>query len=92
MYVDDAKTEIMTRIRSLDQEESFLRNKAEQHVTSANYCLDQADRLAMTRRQYELAVSDLGGEIETPKKKAKGKILVENSKTSHVVHVNAKTP
>jgi hypothetical protein len=91
MYVADAKTEMMTRIRSLDQEESFLRNKAEQHVTSANYCLDQADRLATTRRQYELAITDLGGEIEAPKGKAR-KIAVENSKSSHVVHVNAKTP
>jgi hypothetical protein len=89
MLVQDAVTELLRRIRELDQEESMLRREASNLVTSANYKLDQADRMATTRRQYEFAVSELG---EDPAK-VPTRIPVASVETApRTVHVNAVTP
>lgn len=88
MYVAPAETEMMTRIRALDQEESFLRRRASQRVTDANSDLDQADRLAQTRRQYEFALQQLGVD---PMPKSKKIPVKATPATARVVHVNAST-
>jgi len=85
MYVDTAQNEIMTRIKALDNEESFLRRRASQKVNDANNDLDVADRLAQTRRQYEFALEQLG--VEPPAKKKKIPVTAAKG-TARVIHVN----
>lgn len=58
-----AQDELLKRIRSLDQEESYLRRRAGNLHAEAARTEAEAEATAVLRRQFEFAFKQLGGEL-----------------------------
>lgn len=58
-----AQAEMLKRIKQLDAEEDMYRQRAGNLLAEAGRAEAQAEALAVVRRQYEYAFTQLGGEF-----------------------------
>lgn len=81
MYPVTAQDEILRRIKALDGEEADLRREAGHLLAGAARAEAKAESVAVLRRQFEFAFTQLGGEfprateVPVPVRKSSGRLI-----------------